>query len=90
MREKRLKPFLNGYVIFFFFQDAISNFKNALELLGSRSFSVATSFTDTTQSRQSSPEEVSEIHFLLGQCNTQLEQHHKALNAYNHALKVRA
>ncbi|XP_077968120.1 uncharacterized protein LOC120326538 [Styela clava] len=69
------------------FKDAIFNFKNALDLLGSYSFSSMTSQSEFSQN-QSSPEESSEIHFLLGQCYTQLEQHSRALSSYNNALKA--
>lgn len=91
----RVKPLPHMYVLLgktFMkakrFKDAIFNFKNALDLLGSTAFSMSSSVTESTKSLQSHPEETSEIHFLLGQCHTQLEQNAKALNAYNNALKA--
>ncbi|CAK8677862.1 unnamed protein product [Clavelina lepadiformis] len=64
------------------YKEAITNLKNALELC------TLYTYGDTNNSAHQAPAETAEMHFLLGQCHTEMFKHPEALMAYNQALKV--
>lgn len=73
-------------------QEAIISFNNALESIGTYTASTITAASSVyTDSSKLNPnlDESFEVHFLLGECFTQLEQDLHALQSYNQALKVR-
>nr|CAB3260730.1 uncharacterized protein LOC100175887 [Phallusia mammillata] len=64
------------------FKEAVTNLKNALEL------STLFAYGETALEQHKAPPESAEIHFLLGQCHTEMCDHTRALLAYNEALKI--
>lgn len=60
----------------------MTNLKNALELF------TLFAYGETALDHHQAPPESAEIHFLLGQCHTEMCDHTQALLAYNEALKV--